>query len=345
MTSSTNQKQQRRRARSGQKSGKLAPSRNSTVSAPSAQNRSSFQRKGKNSNSTRYKECERIGTISGSVAFANILNIPCNPALPGSFPWLAGHASLYEKYKVHSITYRYKNLKGTSTDGNIIMSFDYDTLDDPPPDAISQSQSTVWIDGAPWRIFEMKVPTDGITRFTRTADVTGSDLKTYDFGRLHVSAEGCSDTSSHGYLEIEYDIECFDKQKSTIVATFNSTRETSFSTAIFESTGGITIDPGTVIFDKVNEVEVIPYDLFSGTFAPSEGYYRIDLVNVHPDFLHFQNSWKLRQYDEDSNLISTKVIEDLHTFIVYFPSDNRLFNFEQTGIANRKVQLCITRVY
>jgi hypothetical protein len=92
------------------------------------------------------------------------------------------------------------------------MSFDYDTLDAAPSSAIAQSQSTVWIDGAPWRIFELRVPCHKRQLYTRSALVAGSDLKTYDFGRLHVSAEGCADTSDHGYLEVEYDIELIDKQ-------------------------------------------------------------------------------------------------------------------------------------
>lgn len=199
------QNQQRPNARSGPRGG----SKQRTVFAPTAMNKSSRQT---GSNSTRYRECERIGTVNGSIAFSNVLDIPCNPGLASSFPWLSGHAALYESYVVHSITYRYKNLKGTDTDGNILMSFDYDTLDSPPASAIAQSQSTVWIDGAPWRIFEMKVPTRRGKLFTRSSVVPGTDLKTYDFGRLHVSAEGCADESAHGYLEVEYNIELCDKQ-------------------------------------------------------------------------------------------------------------------------------------
>jgi len=199
-------KQQRPNARSAPQRGKQATN---TVRAPSAMNRSSRQT---GSNSTRYRECERIATVNGSASFKNVLDIPCNPGLAQSFPWLSGHAALYESYIVHSLTFRYKNLKGTDADGNILMSFDYDTLDAPPSSAIAQSQSTVWIDGAPWRIFEMKVPTRRQKLFTRSSIIPGTDLKTYDFGRLHVSSEGCADESAHGYLEVEYTIELLDKQ-------------------------------------------------------------------------------------------------------------------------------------
>lgn len=184
-----------------------------TKFAPVALNRSSVQ---SGRNSSRYRECERVQTVSGAVNYTVVANLACNPGLPGSFPWLAGHAALYEKYILHSVTYRYKNLKGTSSDGNIIMSFDYDTLDAAPTSAVLQTQSTVYIDGAPWRIFEMKVPApDRSPLFIRGTDLARVDLKTYDFGRLFVAAEGCADTSDHGYLEVEYDIELFDKQTGT----------------------------------------------------------------------------------------------------------------------------------
>lgn len=159
----------------------------------------------------RYRECERVLSIPGSVAFGIVGNVPLNPGLADSFPWLSGHANLFEKYKVHKLIFRYKNLKGTDTDGNILMSFDYDTLDFPPTSAVEMTQSTRWIDGSPWRIFELHVPTDGRKLFTRSGDLASVDLKTYDMGRLWIAAESCADTTGHGYLEVEYDIELFDK--------------------------------------------------------------------------------------------------------------------------------------
>lgn len=181
--------------------------------APTAINRSSVQ---SGRNSQRYRECERVGSILGSNAFATALSLQTNPGLSNSFPWLSGHANLFEKYKVHKLVYRYKNLKGTSTDGNIILSYDYDTLDSAPGSAIAATQSTHYIDGAPWRIFELRVPTDGRILFTRSGIVLGTDLKTYDMGQIHISTEGCVDNSVHGYLEVEYDIELLDKQPSVV---------------------------------------------------------------------------------------------------------------------------------
>jgi len=186
------------------------------VRAPAAQNSSSRTLPRK---STRYRECERIGTVTTDRAeFAITNDFACNPALPSSFPWLSGHAQLYEQYRIHSITYRYKNLKGTTADGNILMSFDYDTLDLPPSSAVEQTQATVYVDGAPWRIFELRVPCSPKTYFTREGLVPGADLKTYDMGRLHVGAEGC-DSSQQGILEVVYDVELINKQPPSVAST------------------------------------------------------------------------------------------------------------------------------
>lgn len=185
---------------------------NRVTMAPVAQNRSAGQTRG---GSLRFKESERIATVPGSVSFGVSGSVACNPGLAGSFPWLAGHANLFERYRIHKLVYRYKNLKGTASNGNVLMSFDYDTLDNPPATAIEMTQSTVYVDGAPWRIFELSVPCDKRDLFTRSAAVAGADLKTYDMGKLHIAAEGCADTSPHGYLEVEYDVELFMKQSIT----------------------------------------------------------------------------------------------------------------------------------
>lgn len=188
--------------RNGEGNGKV-------VMAPVAQNKSAGQTGGK---SLRFREVERVATVNGSVAFGVTGSLACNPGLPGSFPWLSGHAALFERYRIHKLVFRYKNLKGTATNGNILMSFDYDTLDNSPATAIEMTQSTVYADGAPWRIFELVVPTDKRDLFTRAGNVAGADLKTYDMGKLHIAAEGCADTTPHGYLEVEYDVELFMKQ-------------------------------------------------------------------------------------------------------------------------------------
>lgn len=240
--------------------------------APVAINRSSHQT---GRTTMRYKECERVATVPGSSSFGIVGNLACNPGLPGSFPWLSGHAALYDKYKVHKLVYRYKNLKGTGSDGNILMSFDYDTLDAAPSSAVAMTQSTAWIDGSPWRIFELHVATDGRKLFTRSGAVSSSDLKTYDMGRLFLAAEGCADTSDHGYLEVEYDIELFDKApldagaspSSSAVSQFNlSANEVSPTYVGYdeEIVNGIGITNTAGVFsDFPDGLYIVTYDITS----------------------------------------------------------------------------------
>jgi hypothetical protein len=177
---------------------------------------------------------------------------------------------LYDKYRVHGITYRYKNLKGTSSAGNILMMFDYDTLDPAPTSAIQFTQSTVWQDGAPWRLFEMKVPSKQHPLYTRNGNIAGADLKTYDLGRLYVAAEGCADTSDHGYIEVEYDIELFHKQHSIaapvpLVAEFNLASDASASGTT------VTIPFGEQLLNNLGITNS------SGQFTLPAGNYRVDV--------------------------------------------------------------------
>lgn len=206
--------------------------------APVAINRS-YQQRATNQ-SIRIKETERIGTVMGSNAFSVVGNYPLNPGLPSSFPWLSATASQYEKYRVHKITYRYKNLKGTASDGNILMAFDFDSLDAPPTSAIQMTQYTRCTDGSPWRIFEMSIVPTGAELYTRSGIPAGADLKTYDLGRLFVAAEGCADSSAHGYLEVEYDIELMKKQ-SPASGGVSTNRQVTFYTGSGQTSLGPTI--------------------------------------------------------------------------------------------------------
>ncbi len=200
------QRKQRQRSRNN-------PNKKRLVKAPAAQNKSSRQLKAPPS---MYKECERIMTITGKTSFGIVDSLRVNPGLPETFPWLSGLANLFEKYKFHRLVFRFKNLKGTSSAGNILLSFDYDTLDSAPTSAIEMTQSTIYVDGAPWRVFELEIPVGDLPYlYTRSGNVASSDLKTYDIGRLHIGAEGCADTTDHGYLEVEYHVSLKDKQPLT----------------------------------------------------------------------------------------------------------------------------------
>jgi hypothetical protein len=178
--------------------------------APVATNISS----GRNGSKTvRITERERVATLSGSAAFTVQQTLQINPSLPAFLPWLSTMAQLYEKYRVKSIRVMYHNLCGTNTAGNVLMSYDPDVLDSAPADAVSFSQSTRYIDGAPWRMLTLNIPGSNQTLFTRSGTApTGSDLKTYDYGQIHIATEAMADDATVGYIEIAYDFEFLERQ-------------------------------------------------------------------------------------------------------------------------------------
>jgi hypothetical protein len=167
------------------------------------------------SKTVRLVERERVATLSGSAAFTVQHTMQINPALPAFLPWLSTMAQLYEKYRVKSIRVMYHNLCGTNTAGNVLMAFDPDVLDNAPLDAVSFSQSTRYIDGAPWRMLTLNIPGSNQTFFTRTGTApVGSDLKTYDYGQIHIATEAMAAPAAAtvGYVEIAYDIEFLERQ-------------------------------------------------------------------------------------------------------------------------------------
>lgn len=158
-------------------------------------------------------ERERVLTLSGSAAFKVQHTLKINPALPTFLPWLSTMAQLYEKYRVKSIRVMYHNLCGTNAAGNVLMSYDPDVLDGVPSDAISFSQSTRYVDGAPWRMLTLNIPGSNQALFTRSGTApAASDLKTYDYGQIHIATEAMADDSSVGYVEIAYDFEFLERQ-------------------------------------------------------------------------------------------------------------------------------------
>jgi len=153
------------------------------------------------------------------------------------------------------------------------MSFDYDTLDTAPTTAVEVSQATVFSVDRVWENFSMRVPVDpSRVLFTRAGGVGSSDLKTYDFGRFFVSAEGCDDTTNQGYILVEYEIELFDKQNSSS-ATSGAGDFAIWNLSAAQSASNTTV---TVAFDEEPVTNDLVLANTSGTFTvPISGVYEI----------------------------------------------------------------------
>jgi hypothetical protein len=141
---------------------------------------------------------------------------PINPANPKTFPWLSYIARLYDKYRFHSLKFRFINSVATSTTGNIIIALDYDTLDAAPESVVEASQTAKFTMTPTYVPSEFAVPVShpGNNPWLYTYDISAGtkDLKTYNLGNLFICIDGLPKNGAVvGYLAVDYDVELLDK--------------------------------------------------------------------------------------------------------------------------------------
>jgi hypothetical protein len=150
---------------------------------------------------------EYIGDVSGSTTFA-VNSFSDNPGLPGTYPWLSDIAQNYEQYEVVSRAFCFETEAPTTATGAVILSYDYDTLDDAPVDKTAALLVKDSVRTAPWQSSRLILKTEDLRRrgklYVRSGSVASSDLKTYDLGKLSVSTQGQAGTTVIGELWFEY---------------------------------------------------------------------------------------------------------------------------------------------
>lgn len=156
---------------------------------------------------------EYIGEINGSTTF-NALGYNIQPGLPSTFPWLSSIAKNFEKYRIRSMTLHFVNVSATSERGRITMAYESDPLDPTPTNKIDLFAYSGCQEGAVWSPLSINIPCPKTTLFTREGIVPGTDLKTYDVGKLIIAASNTADSSIIGELFITYDIELMVPQPS-----------------------------------------------------------------------------------------------------------------------------------
>lgn len=235
-------------------SNKTKKPRNSNARAPVANAAISSSKSQKSVNTHRIQQTERIGTLvaNGSSDYS-IVSQSVNPGT--TFPWLSNQAKMYDKYKFRKLRIHFKTSGPTVNFGTVGLGFDYNPLSGDPLDSVEFSQLTTWNIQSAWKNFSMSVD---VTRpllpyfFTRTTRIGGSDLKTYDIGRLYIMFEGIPSSVTSGtilgYIEAEYDVDLIDKQPALRSAPL-STGVLSFSNLYDKSTATLS---GTTIYCTLN---------------------------------------------------------------------------------------------
>lgn len=177
-----------------------------------AQNRSAGLRRTK-----RVENDEFIVAISSASVGANFGNtaFACNPGQASTFPWLAGEATQWEKYRFEYLEFYYEHdvssFATAGTTGKVIMSFDYDAADSPPTTKQQMLDTQPHADGMPNEDFGMSMDPpdlDGRTdlHYVRLAGLPGgADIRLYDVGNLNVATQGIASSATElGELHVRY---------------------------------------------------------------------------------------------------------------------------------------------
>lgn len=146
-----------------------------------------------------------LSSVDNTSAYA-ATSYSCNPAMASTFPWLGRMAARYDKYRFTQLRFEYRSVTSTSKPGVIMLSFDYDALDDVPISKFEQSQTIPNAENNVWMNNDLQVKLDSEWRFTRQGTIADTDLKTYDLGNLIVSSQ-YGDGVIGGELYVTYTVE------------------------------------------------------------------------------------------------------------------------------------------
>lgn len=166
----------------------------------------------------RIKHREYITDISSSVAYASQV-YPINPGLNKTFPWLSQVAANFEEYKIHGMVVYLNTMAGASVSSanNGLGLWGVVTQYDPTePDFTTKQQAEAYV-GA-----QSAVPSQSLLHGIECApkanileklnvrsgaQVSGEDLKFYDWGKVQVFTQGSQGSNTIGEMWISYDIE------------------------------------------------------------------------------------------------------------------------------------------
>jgi len=179
-----------------------------------AQNRSVGRRRIK-----RVENDEFVGTVYSSntlapTTFGNV-PYPINPGQAGTFPWLSGEATQWEKYRFEYLEFYFEHdvssFVAAGTTGKVIMSLDYDAADSPPTTKQQMEDSQPHADGMPnedFGLFADPADLSGNTdlHYVRLAGLPGgADIRLYDVGNFNIATQGISGQNVElGELHVRY---------------------------------------------------------------------------------------------------------------------------------------------
>jgi len=195
--------------------GDYRVSQNSIMTKASSSN--SIPNMHKNSQSVTIRHREFIGTISGSVGFQVQLELPINPGMDQTFPWLAPIAARFQQFEIKGMVYHYVPTSGiyspdSSAIGAIMMQTTYRTTDAPPVSKIEMLNEYWATESIPSSNFIHPIecnPKENPfnVHYVRNTPITSGEPLMYDLGKTFVATQGCPSSSDVlGDLWVTYEV-------------------------------------------------------------------------------------------------------------------------------------------
>ena len=217
-----------------------------------------------------------IVQIVGATTFSVKNFLRLNPGLAATFPWLAPQAAQWEQYTCHRLIAEYIPIAPSSTQGDIILSPNYDASDPQPTTETQAGNNFGAVTDSCWK--RVDLPLDppammglGPRKFVRASAVAG-DVKTFDVGTLAVCVNNGSGAVAFGKLYLDYDFEFFIPQNDPSPST------SPLYTSQFVRHAAQTVTTATpvaMIFDTVAfDAQGIGAPV-NGVFTPPAGAYQL----------------------------------------------------------------------
>lgn len=139
-----------------------------------------------------------------------VYSYPINPQNPGTFSWAFALATRYEMYKFSNLSFHYRPSIATSTNGFVVMGFDYDAYDPSP----SKSSILNWKFSskcAVWEAADLSV-TSGLgnvpAKYCNATSPAGSDKRIDNLGNLFLMTQsvGLATDTVIGELFVSYSV-------------------------------------------------------------------------------------------------------------------------------------------
>jgi len=138
----------------------------------------------------------------------DVIEIPINPGIPASFPWLSQQSGGWEYFRFESFSAIYEPTLGTTHDGAVYMAFEYSPGSAPPPDVKAIMAYKGAVSGSIWATHRCDLDVSsafpqGGWKYVRH-NLVPNERKLYDAAVLMIVVRKPTASNNAGLLRFKY---------------------------------------------------------------------------------------------------------------------------------------------